>query len=355
MKPKALQIKRAISGIEKLYPPDDFIKTYKDFTREREFLPSYQYNGKVFESLVNIAAKVWKGKERINRPSLIEFIKRYGDKNPDKKNLSDETSSQLFELFRIVLTEGNPVIKEETFKEMQQQVNLILKGVKLKEEELQWMIDNLEKSEHFLNRILRQPAKSKVVSEWVKENFLNHSYRERRAELIGRMLDFNSEFEITKELIIEDFEYSLKYDYHALKAYKEDEEASEFLEQELKDVLPEREFISPFSGKLIHAPFASTYTPLKLSKRFYPFAVKEEQGNVKIPDFKKLRTQFYDNLDLTWRISIGWGIAYSHLENSEKSRLLQKSYSEEVYLYYYRIGKQFKIMEFLYWLFNKYR
>ncbi|MCG3166481.1 MAG: hypothetical protein POELPBGB_02260 [Bacteroidia bacterium] len=359
MKSRTIQLKKAIAGIEHNYPPDDLLKSYKDFTRERELLPYYQYNQKVFESLVNIALDVWKGNERVNRASLIEFIKRYGNKNPDKKNLSAKTSSQLFELFRIVLTEGNPGISKNTFKEMKGQVNMILKDVKLKEEELQWMIDNLEKSEHFINRILRQPGKSKVVSQWAALNFYNFRYIERRAELIGRMLDEDAEFEVTQKLIIQDFENSLAKDVLALNGFNDELEAGEVLENQLRDVLPSFKLprlLSDKNSEPYDVPFMSSRPDLKLTKRFYPTPMlPEDDHDNKIPDFEKLRQQFYDNLDLTWRVSIGWGIAYSHLDNKEKCRLLQKHYSENVYLYYFRIGKQFKIMEFLNWLLEKYR
>lgn len=344
-----------ITEIENPSPADDLIKTYKDFTTYRKFLPHYQFNKKVFESLVNIASTLWNTNESISRVSLIEYIKRYGNKNPDKKTLPPKTSSQLFEIFKSVLTKRSKGLKENSLNEMKSQVNLILKDIKLKEDELQWLIDNLDKSEHFLNRVLRHPAKSKVVSQWAKENFFNNFFRERRAELIGRMLDFNPQFEVTNELIIEDFEYSLKHDYQCLKSYREEEDAVKFLERELRGILPSKKVFSPFLEKNINAPFISSHTPLKLSNRFYPFPVKEERGDVKIPDFEKMREHFYENVDLTWRISMGWGIAYSHLDNKEKNRLLQKFYSENVYLYYFKIGKQFKIMEFLNWLFEKYR
>ncbi len=87
MNQRLLSIQREIVQLEKPYPKDDLISCYKDFLNVRDFLPFYQFNIKVLESLIDLACASWHSDERISRTSLLTTIKRY------LKNEKGETGS----------------------------------------------------------------------------------------------------------------------------------------------------------------------------------------------------------------------------------------------------------------------
>src|SRR5688572_26730219 len=83
---KQLEIQKEIAKIQNAYPPDNLIVTYKDFLKTRDYLPLYQFNPLVFDSLVTLTCESWNSPGRINRQSLIELIKRYGTKQKAHKD-----------------------------------------------------------------------------------------------------------------------------------------------------------------------------------------------------------------------------------------------------------------------------
>ena len=72
-----LEINRAITELENTYPSNNLISCYQDFLKHRDFLHLYQYNEKVFISLIDLTLNLWNSDKRINRASLISVTKKY--------------------------------------------------------------------------------------------------------------------------------------------------------------------------------------------------------------------------------------------------------------------------------------
>jgi hypothetical protein len=90
---------------------------------------------------------------------------------------------------------------------------------------------------------------------------------------------------------------------------------------------------------------------LKLSKR--PYGVTIDTSNeypVSIPDFEKLRADFYLNLPIHKKVTMIWSIAYSRLDNSTKCSLLKKYYTDETYYSMYKVCKRTKNIELVKWI-----
>ena len=115
-----ITIQKAILKIENPYPQNDFVITYADFLKVRDYLQLYQFNFDVFTNLIRITNENWKTKERINRLSLLEAIKFYLQKAKEesKKNnnfLKDkqmypfliETRKQMFLLLQNVIEDSS--------------------------------------------------------------------------------------------------------------------------------------------------------------------------------------------------------------------------------------------------------
>jgi len=105
------QIRNAIFEIQKPYPADDLIVSYRDFLKYRDVLRFYQYNERVLGHLVDLTVELWGSKERVSQASLLQVTKRYMAKAPNKL-FSEEMKAKVFWLFgQVVVVEDLPYNK----------------------------------------------------------------------------------------------------------------------------------------------------------------------------------------------------------------------------------------------------
>src|SRR5690606_9307213 len=148
-------------------------------------------------------------------------LKSYGKRTEPFNSLPLDVSQQLFELFRKSFEEAN-VLRENQIEEIRSSCNYLLKGIILGEREEKWLCENVEKSEMILNRVLRYPAASETISRWAEENYNNNTYRQRRAELVSWRIDENPAFEVSKQTLLEDFEYFNQLDLASIEQYDDE-------------------------------------------------------------------------------------------------------------------------------------
>jgi hypothetical protein len=364
MKQRLLSIQREIVQLEKPYPKDDLIKSYKDFLLIRDFLPFYQFNIKVLDSLVDLACTSWHAEERVSRTSLLTTIKRYlktsnveiGSAFSRNKPtpLTIEVRLKLFKLFQCCFeTPGRLSKKQST--EAKGIANSILMNLCLDPAAEKWLCKNVDQSEHILNRVLRYPIKSKVITQWAQQAATANTYRLRRAELTGWIIDVQPDFTLDKQTLIDDFEHLNAVDKKAIKKYETAIATNLLIENALDHISSEYKFPKPpIQREEGDLEFITTYPDLKLSKRFYN--VPRDNANIissEIPDFDTMRNTFYKNIDTTFKITMLWSIYYSRLDMPLKSELLKKYYCEETYLSFFKICRRLESLELWAWLKGK--
>lgn len=355
-----VNVLKVIHVLEKFSPPDDYILTYGDFLKRRDFVRYTVFNISVFNAIVTLALDIWDTEKRINRLSLLTVLKRYNKKNPDTSSIPPETASKLFELFRQIVFFQNIKKNLKTFDEMKRLINSVMLNLKLKDEELKWLCDNAEASEIILNRVLRYKYKSSVITNWVKENFNNDFLRKRRAELIGWMIDEDINFEVNREVLRDDFEYMNKLDIKILEKYDAD-----LLDYKLKEDLT-KTFAEKTEDNIFEDPFGPSLFPsrkndnkppeLIFESRFYEgypgFNWSEVRKFKEKNNYDKFREIFLNNIDYIIKSSMIWGIGYSRLENKTKAKLLVKYYDEKLNHAYFKISIMNKNLELLKWLYE---
>ncbi len=215
-----------------------------------------------------------------------------------------------------------------------------------------WLCENVDQSEFILNRVLRYPTKSKVISQWARQAAFSNNYMSRRAELTGWIINEQPEYTIDKQTLIDDFEYLNAVDKKAIKKYETAIATNLLIENALDHISSEYKFPKPpiprEEGDL---EFMTTYPDLKLSKRFYN--VPSDNANIissEIPDFDLMRNTFYKNIDTTFKITMLWSIYYSRLDIPFKIELLKKYYGVETFLSFFKICKRLGSIEILVWL-----
>jgi len=362
-KQKKIALNRAIIELENPYPKDDIILSYSDFLKVRDYLNYYQFNPIVFDNLVRLANDQWKTEKRISRLSLLQKIKQYLHTVPKgtsrdyynrinipKLQLSVETHKLLFNLFRKTFEERK-YINHTQIDEARKICNNILINLGLTSTEEDWLCSNFSTSELILNRLLRYPIKSGVISNWANNNIHNDNLRTRRAELLSWIIDQEPMFEIDLTILIDDFEYLNKIDLQAIQNYDDEIVANRIMAQELAEYLPKKTNYDFYSNRPHQEEFDLSVSELKLSKRPYvvPMDVSKEYP-VDIPHFENLKQNFYSNLQKHHKITMIWAIGYSRLDNQIKYSLLKKYYTNETYFSMYKVCTKTKNIELLKWI-----
>ena len=198
------QIRNAIYEARNAYPEDDLIVNYHDFLNYRDVLRYFQYNHRVFESLLTLTVDMWKSELKVNRASLLHVTNRYWAKAPGKL-LSAEMQENVFWLFAQVVIHENMNYSRETIAGLKFSANNMLTGIVLTDEQQRYLVEHVAASFHVLNRILRYPYRSAIFSQWVQQHFLDDAYRFRRAELISWLLDVDPDFKPDMAILTDDF------------------------------------------------------------------------------------------------------------------------------------------------------
>lgn len=364
MKQRLLSIQREIIQLEKPYPKDNLIKSYKDFLLVRDYLPFYQFNIKVLDSLVDLACTSWHSAERISRTSLLTTIKRYLKNEKGETGstfsrnkplaLNNDVRLKLFKLFQYCFETPGRLSKKQSTEAKAIANNLIM-NLTLDPNAEKWLCENVDQSELILNRVLRYPTKSKVISQWASQVAASNNYRSRRAELTGWIIDEQPEYTIVNQTLIDDFEYLNAVDKKAIKKYETAIATNLLIENALDHISNEYKFpktpIPRVEGEM---EFMTSYPDLKLTQRFHN--VPRDHGNIissEIPDFDTMRNIFYKNIDTTFKITMLRSIYYSRLDMPLKSELLKKYYCEETHLSFFKICKKLGSIELWVWLKSK--
>ena len=250
------QIRNAIFEIQKPYPADDLIVSYRDFLKYRDVLRFYQYNERVLGHLVDLTVELWGSKERVSQASLLQVTKRYMAKAPNKL-FSEEMKAKVFWLFgQVVVVEDLPYNKR-SIELLKFSANNMLTGMLLTDEQLHWLVDHVDSSYHMLNRLLRYPLSSEIISNWVRKHFELDAYRIRRAEMIGWLLDEDTKFVVDMGVLERDFIFHCRQDEKHIKAYELDYEAYKAVKNDLASMYTNHDLSEGLRRGWIENPFVN--------------------------------------------------------------------------------------------------
>lgn len=323
--------------------PDTLIKSYQDFLDVRDYLPHYRFNLKVLKALVSLTLGLWHTEKRISRLSLLVSIKRYGfprEKNgrPVKNKYSKEFNHQIFLLYRNVYEASEHIIQTQ-LSQAKQICNFLLIGAPLPDEDLLWLQSNLHLDNRRMNRLLRYPEKSTVISNWVLKHYVGDLFSTRRAEATGWVLDEQPDFVIKKDLLINDLLNINELDRKAIEAFENGMDFHAVL----------REINNGGDDKVAIKPQEDV--ELTLVRRNYAIPKKDSDFSYNgLPDFENIVEDFVSNIDSHHSASMLWAIAYSRLASSTKMRLLKKHYMPESHHSFMKIAWRYRYSGLLRWL-----
>lgn len=365
-KKQKIELKRLIIELDKIVPQNDLIKTYADFLAIKDYLSTYQFNPVVFDSLLTLTNSLWKTDNRISRFDLLLKLKQYLTKKDNlyltgshtrpytfTETLSLDTRKKLFELFKNIITESKFVTVKQ-YGGVRGIANNLLINVGLTADEEKWLCDNVQSYPFILNRILRYPKKSTVISFWARENFTNILYVTRRAELIGWLLDEDQTYDVDNQRLLDDFEIINQQDKDAIKSYRDDLYANEVIERDLGDILPRITYNDTETGELTEGRVNLERPKLELTRRPYSIPIDMNTDVFQsIPDFEKMSHEFYDQIEVFKMKTMIWAIGYSRLNNTVKTKLFKKYFSTDIVKSVLYAAKKTGNSEILKWIIAK--
>src|SRR5690606_10561381 len=121
-------------------------------------------------------------------------------------------------------------------------------------------------------RLLTYPAPSSRISAWARDHYHDDAFRTWRPMLAARIIDADPDFEVSRQTLLEDFEYLNRTDMVALTTYEAENEAARAVEEQLGEFLPRTRlptFEKPDpNGDSFDFPDAA-YPEIQFSKRHY--------------------------------------------------------------------------------------
>jgi hypothetical protein len=350
------------------FPKDDLIITYSDFLLVRDHLKHHQFNSCVFRHLLILTNDLWNTEKRINRLSLLLAIKQYFLVAHSGSNghlqlviteqnfeLSGDIKILLFDLFRKMF-ESSTRISINQLETARRLCNRTLNGIRLWPSAEQWLCDHVDLSEYILNRVLRYPVMSDVISTWASNNYVTGKYRSRRGELLSWIIDKDPYFEIDEQTMLNDFEYLNHTDKKAIRQYVDELDANDLIRRELSEYFPPRAspFFDPSEGFHPDGDMINLTSPeLHLSRRFYTYSETRLDDLIPIPDFKYMREQFWSDMDKNRKMTMIWAIGYSRLPNEQKSILLKQYYCNDTYHSLLKVCKKNNNIDMMKWMLSQ--
>jgi len=350
---KRQDLQKAITKFEKPWPNDNLIANYLDFLHHRDLIIYHRFNPVVFEHLVDLTLFHWTASQKVSRSSLVMTIRRYASQQEADLNTLDlSVKTKVFELFKLTLQRPE-FIPQGQRDEVGKWAAQLMYGLLLEGTQLNDLCELASHHPKALNRILRYPSQSVIISNWVSAHFEHPVLRLRRAEAVGWMVDTNPEFEVDDAIIRRDFEHMNDLDRSAVTNLVMGDAVNELFNTDwlsgfpIDHTIPQDPFDSP------HKPpsFAFGKDRIELIKRFYPVpTVHDKTADNWVPDFEALESFFEANHASLLKVTMVWGIAYSRIDKKLKTKLLRKYYCPETHYSIFRVASKHGLLDLLKWM-----
>jgi hypothetical protein len=171
--------------------PDKFllgnIKNYNDIIAYSEIIKESNYSEKLFDRVLSIICEKQKESKKFRKNDCFKLVNKIRKKNTSIIE-NKIISKKVFFLFK----ENILSIKNE---DITNRLSVTLKNCLLEDLEIAWLISNHNKNVCILNRILRYPVASKLISEWASSTLVKNINHARKRELIGWIVDSDYEYQ----------------------------------------------------------------------------------------------------------------------------------------------------------------
>ena len=160
-----------------------YIQSAKDIYEYRNLLKQLLLSEYTLNYLLDIVIASLKNKSRIRTLDCLRVIRAVLRNNPFGLEISNEAIRKLFFLHQTFIFHKN--------EQVCACANVLIKSQRLDDESIAWVIENWEKSEHLLNRLLRYPENHHLIIQWAREIYQSGKLGDRKSEVIGILIGEN--------------------------------------------------------------------------------------------------------------------------------------------------------------------
>ena len=346
-----LLYKKAIADLEAEGTTQLTIKDYKDFLAAHVKVQVVPYSNELIVTLVKIAHEGLQFQNPFNKRLLFDSIRNLYKRKPTKL----KTPSRVFDWAYFFLKWGF----SNNLEPAMQCGSILLRDARLNNEQIAWMLKNAFSSPYILNRVLRYPFMNAEISQWVRNNFSNDQFCDRRAECVSWLLNQDKKYQVPASILKADFEFLLEQDKTEFRNYIQvNLNSSRFVRFGQTNENPwwlsspeVQSLIDQFQLEAIPEQYEDEYEEFALIASNYRFSRKRNyQIYYKIgPDFNETREKFLCNIKYHQTKTMLWAIYYSNLTQREKQTNLKQMYSVEFAYTFIHICRKMKAIQLLEW------
>lgn len=162
--------------------PNEIFQDYKTILEYKDLIRNAKPDKRILNHLLDTVTEKIKSKKRFQKITFIKLIRW----QCDNSFIDRSTSDKLFFVFKSLINEVNETISWS--------LSVTIKDIELSKENIDWLIDNYEFSEHIQNRLLRYPVPNKAITTWCDQRLKKKDLANRLSELIGLKLNFDTNF-----------------------------------------------------------------------------------------------------------------------------------------------------------------
>jgi len=162
--------------------PNELFRDYKLIVEHRTLLKQCKPTKQILKGLVDTVCELIADKKRFQKGSLIRLIRHH----LIYEFIDEKLTDKLFFIFKKLLLDVN--------EDLAWSVSSLIKGIHLKQEQIDWLIVNQDISEHVINRLLRYPFPNKTLADWAVNCINNKSLSKRLSELISLILNVDRDY-----------------------------------------------------------------------------------------------------------------------------------------------------------------
>ena len=183
-------IKRTIDDFLLVNYPDEHIEEIKKYLESpkamyehRTLLKEMNFSTPIYKIIVRSAISFIEDKAQVRTLQRLRILKNILRSNAFIE-LEKAIIDDLFLLFQNYVFHQN--------QEISQQANSLIMKQLLDFSQIAWLIENYNRSEHIVNRLLRYPVVDEQVGGWAKRMYIDGELCERKSEIIGILISNNS-------------------------------------------------------------------------------------------------------------------------------------------------------------------
>lgn len=339
--PIVRRIEQQLAEMRKAEPPENGYANYKAFREYMHIIQVYPYREKFLLQLIELAYNCYTSKTRYNKNELFNTVKSYYRKGHAGQfhSLPEDVVNKLFYIFEREAFKPNKIIVP---------VNNLLKGQRLNDEQLLFLVKNAFNSELVLNRVLQYPFASDIILNWVKYHAKDARLNKRRMEVTSWLIDERCHEIPSISLLYNDMKKrfeDLTEDelYSCLASMRNQGVWEQVAVQPNYEIRSFNTRFIALRGEEIFDCLSDDTVDIRYLSTLAFFALK--QTGLYFAGFSNI-----EPVDLYKSRVTTWAITYSRLDILDKVNLLKHEFRPELIKSYLHIANRLKSAELLEWL-----